>query len=349
LLLLNECVGFKKLSNARRNLHEIAATDTQQNSLNRILFALFLKDLQMPQTFITTLADEIAHLKNRLAIATDEHQAHTNHQNIEKLNATAFGRTYIETPFFGDTRVPGLRMDIRHLERLEAADIDLESAKLFEAKATRLDEKTAKQRAKLQTELQDATADQVQAKAALATAEASLRDGQASAYRGKAIDLQVLESSYSSSVDRVAILGSAIAAIEREVSTLPASTLKQAREALHQAARTAKDRAQWSLDRAAAIAVKIAADNLGEGTNLYVRQGNLDRHLIAIWSQTKAARPNATEQTIANDDSVIKTDLNDQSDRVDTGKQATAAITDPPNDSGAKLQSSDETTEILTA
>jgi hypothetical protein len=348
LRLLNECAGFKK-PNAWRNLHEISPINIQQTIFKQNLLTLFFKELRMTQEFFTSIADELAHLKQQLAVYTAKHDAHINQQNAAKLDAIAGCRTHFPIPFFGESRASGLRMDVRSLERLNTADADLVSAKLAEVKACRSDEKNAKQRSRLQTELQNAIADKEEATVALAAAEASLRDGQASAYRGKVIDLQVLETSYSSSVDRVAILDSAIAAIEREVSALPESTVKQAREELGRAERTAKDKRQWSFDRAAAIAVREAADNLGEGTNLYVKQGNLDRHLIAIWSHSKAVTPDATEQTIANDDSVIKPDLNDHSDSVDTGKQATAAITDPPNDSGSELQPTDVITEILAA
>jgi hypothetical protein len=175
--------------------------------------------------------------------------------------------------------------EIIHLERLANADQALQAAIAAHAKSVKIDEKTDRTRDKLQGEMQSATKDQKAANDALTVAETNLKTAQASAYRGKVIDLAPMENAYSKAVERVQILNAAITSIQIELDELPTPTAKLAAIELRSAQEFSKQLKQWHLDRKVAIAALEAVAHIDShfvSPKSYCAGFQLEEHLTQL-------------------------------------------------------------------
>jgi hypothetical protein len=175
--------------------------------------------------------------------------------------------------------------EIIHHEHVANADKALETATFEHAKAVKADERLTKTRERLQVEMQNAAFDLKAASDAVVVADTTLKTAQASAYRGKAIGLGLIENAYSKAAQRHQILTSAIESIQVELDELPTPTAKIAAIELRSAQECSKKLKQWHLDRKVAIAVHEAvahADSLFVSPSSYCAGFDLGEHLSQL-------------------------------------------------------------------
>jgi hypothetical protein len=175
--------------------------------------------------------------------------------------------------------------EIIHHEQLANADKALETATFEHAKAVKADERLTKTRERLQVEMQNAAFDLKAASDAVVVADTTLKTAQASAYRGKVIDLAPMENAYSKAVERVQILNAAITSIQIELDELPTPTAKLAAIELRSAQEFSKQLKQWHLDRKVAIAALEAVAHIDShfvSPKSYCAGFQLEEHLTQL-------------------------------------------------------------------
>lgn len=155
-------------------------------------------------------------------------------------------------------RIADYTREIKHLEYLQSAPEALALAQVDLNQARAIDAESQAQRNKLQSELDQFKADQTKAEQRLAKASQSLALTSAAILRGRAIDNQKERDERNAASDALEAVKAAIAVIEGEINVLPASTVKEAVEALRFAEKRDLKRRQWIADRAAASAIHQA-------------------------------------------------------------------------------------------